>query len=119
MEIKSFKPKPAKKSAGDSSARTLRRRVVLWPAHVIVNNHKFPCQIRNLSLGGAKIKLDLPLKDGAKLNLEVPSKGISFRCEVVWQAEDTIGLIFLESKRQVRETFGGQADILGLADDIA
>jgi len=113
MEIKTFRP-PADKGAG----RMLRRRAVLWPAQIIINGHSFTCQIRNLSLGGAKVKLAVPLKEGTIVTLDIPARDISFRSEVVWQAGDLIGLIFQETPSYIRKCFGTQADILGLADVV-
>ena len=117
MEIKAFKGN-VKTGDDGSSARNSRRRAVLWPANIVVNEHVFPAQIRNFSLGGAKVKFDIPLKENSIVKLEIPSKRVSFKCEVVWQSHDTIGLIFLESRRAVKESFGNQAEILGLLDDF-
>ena len=53
------------------SLRSFKRRTVVWPAVLIVNEFEFKCMLYDISLGGVRLKLDLPLATGAKVNIKI------------------------------------------------
>lgn len=97
---------------GSADARAYRRRSVLWPAKLIVGQHDFNCQIWNMSLGGARIKIDLPLKDNATVVLAVAGRG-NIPAKVSWCDDGKVGLAFAMPPEEVRVLFLDRADSLG------
>lgn len=93
--------------------RSTRRRSVLWPAKLIVGRHEFACQIWNLSLGGARVRIDLPLKDGAAVSLKTPSRE-PLDAFIVWGEGDSLGLQFVDDPEKVRDHFIDRLHVLGL-----
>ena len=109
-------------AAGESAAtglevadnrRRLRRRSILWPARLHVGRHVFPCQIWNLSLGGARLRVDLPLKEGANVVLDMPGRG-RIPAIVAWTGNAQIGLAFDMPPERVRRLFEDLLGTLGL-----
>ncbi len=98
---------------GSADARGYRRRSVLWPAKLIVGRHDFKCQIWNMSLGGARVRLDLPIKEGAGVRLIIAGRG-EIPATVRWFRSDTAGLSFNIAAEEVRLLFLDQLQSLGL-----
>ena len=94
--------------------RVLARKSVLWPAFIHINDHKIPCQIRNLSIGGMRIKLDLPFNDGVKAIIEIPRYGFKLDAKVAWQSDGFFGMQFLDPHDIIREQFSEGAAIVGV-----
>jgi hypothetical protein len=118
-------PKANKKQqavdTGDASNDTLenrgfRRRSVLWPAKIIVNNHELACQVWNLSLGGARVRIDLPIQEGTSVKLAVKDRG-ELPAVVVWSREGSLGLDFKVADTVVRRMFKDRLHILGLDEE--
>lgn len=97
---------------GSADARAYRRRSVLWPAKLNVGQHTFVCQIWNMSLGGARIKVDLPLQDGASVMLAIAGRGDIPAC-VSWCKGGEAGLEFVIPAEEVRILFLDRAQSLG------
>lgn len=96
-------------------ARDHTRRSVLWPAVIDVNGHTFNCQIWNLSLGGVRIRFDIPLKEGSDVILRIPNRNnAEILSRIAWQREDTVGLLFMVPPSKIREIFHDRLHILGL-----
>jgi len=93
------------------------RRSVLWPARLLVGRHEFACQIFNLSLGGARIRIDLPLKEGSLVALKAPSRR-ALEAYVAWSAGDNLGLQFADDPATIKSHFADRMHILGLNEDI-
>ena len=107
----------SEKKAGTADNRNFKRRSVLWPAKLLVGKHQVACQIWNLSLGGARIRIDLPLRDGTKALLSVAQRG-DIPCEVAWSHGETMGLSFDVEAKVIRTMFKDRLHVLGLdADD--
>jgi len=98
---------------GSADARGYRRRSVLWPARLIVGRHDFQCQIWNMSLGGARVRLDLPIREGAAVRLLIAGRG-EIPATVRWFRNDTAGLSFNVPVEEVRLLFLDQLQSLGL-----
>ena len=88
------------------SRREATRRSVLWPAVVVLGEYRFNCQIRNFSMGGLKLHLKVPLKEGTAVEVELPRHDVVLRAEVAWQEGDKMGVRFLEEARDIRAVFG-------------
>jgi PilZ domain-containing protein len=74
--------------------RTLRSAILFYGSNML----EVPCTIRNISEGGAGVKMpsDMPLPDAVWL-LEV-SSGIAHRCHVIWRRPAEVGLSFFTSE---------------------
>lgn len=98
---------------GSADARVHRRRSVLWPASLKVGRHNFSCQIWNMSLGGARIRLDMPIKEGAKVTLTIAGRG-DIPSKVRWFENNAAGLEFSIAPHEVRVLFMDRLQVLGL-----
>ena len=94
--------------------RDTQRRSVLWPAILHIGEHQFNCQIRNFSMSGLKLKFNLPLKEGTVIKVEIPRRKIVLRAEISWQADELLGIRFLEKAEVIQETFGDRAAVMGI-----
>ena len=94
--------------------RTLARKSVLWPAIIHINDHEISCQIRNLSIGGMRIKLDLPFTDGVNAIVEIPRYGLKLDAKIAWQSDGFFGLQFLAPHDTIRDQFNEGAAIVGV-----
>jgi len=101
-------------SSESGHGRRYRRRSILWPAKIRVGRHEFQAQLWNVSLGGAKVRLDIPLKEGTEAAVLIPAKGIELAAQVVWHTGDVMGVLFLQSPEKVKEIFEDSAITLGL-----
>lgn len=97
--------------------RIYRRRSVLWPAKLRVGRHVFSCQIWNLSLGGARVRVDLPLESGTEVILSVSDRG-DIPADVVWHRDEALGLSFNVSPEVIKRMFADRLHVLGLDDEI-
>tara|TARA_B100001939_G_scaffold346997_1_gene367306 strand:+ start:2601 stop:2951 length:351 start_codon:yes stop_codon:yes gene_type:complete len=91
--------------------RTRRRQPVLWKSVINVGTYSFDCVVFDVSLGGAKLKFDLPLKPGTLANLVIKDQW-SLPATVVWQDEDRMGVKFDYDESRVRVMFGPLAERL-------
>ena len=103
---------------GSADARVHRRRSVLWPATLKVGRHDFTCQIWNMSLGGARVRIDVPLKDGAEVTLVVAGRG-DIAAKVRWSDSRAAGLEFAIPPEEVRLLFMDRLQTLGLENPAA
>ncbi|WP_262692341.1 PilZ domain-containing protein [Kordiimonas aestuarii] len=99
-----------------SDNRRHRRRSVLWPAKLTVGKHTVSCQIWNLSLGGARVRVDLPLKEGSEIILTVADRG-DIPALVAWAQGESLGIRFSVAEEVIRKMFADRLHILGLDDD--
>ena len=96
--------------------RRHRRRSVLWPAKLTVGKHTVSCQIWNLSLGGARVRVDLPLKEGSEIILSVADRG-DIPCVVAWARDASLGIAFKVPEDHIRKMFADRLHVLGLEED--
>lgn len=106
------------KPIDDDDLRNSQRRSVLWYAILHVGDHKFNCQIRNFSMGGLKLKLNLPLKEGTVVKVEIPMRDIILNAEISWQADNLLGIHFLEDNELIQGVFGERASGRSNGDTI-
>ena len=95
--------------------RRHRRRSVLWPAKLTVGKHTVSCQIWNLSLGGARVRVDLPLKEGSDIVLTVADRG-DIPATVAWALDSSLGIAFNVPEDTIRKMFADRLHVLGLED---
>lgn len=98
-------------SEADIHKRKRNRQNVLLKSHIDVGSYFFEAIAYDLSLYGAKIKLNLPLERGTdfiisiKDNYKIPSK-------VSWAENGFIGLEFTYPPDKVKAIFGSLGDRL-------
>jgi len=107
--------KALQKAASDKSAenRDFRRRSVLWPAKILVGKHELSCQIWNLSLGGARVRIDLPIQENTEVKLCIADRG-ELAATVAWSANGSLGLDFLVKADVIKRMFEDRLHVLGL-----
>ena len=103
--------KPDSQNAGEH--RDFRRRSVLWPAKILVGTHELSCQIWNLSLGGARVRIDLPIQEGAQVKLSIADRG-ELPATIAWSSDGSLGLDFLVGADVIKRMFKDRLHILGL-----
>jgi hypothetical protein len=98
---------------GTAENRDFRRRSVLWPGKILIGSHEISCQIWNLSLGGARVRIDLPIQEGTAVKLFVKGRG-ELPATVIWSREGSLGLEFRTEAGVVRRMFKDRLHVLGL-----
>ena len=100
--------------AGAERRQSVRKRV-LWTGQVEADNHLVNCAVLDVSLQGARVRVDddsvLP-KGPLAIAL---SRFGTFQAEVVWTRNHMSGLRFLESIERVADTIGRQLPLAMVA----
>lgn len=104
-------PMTKTESASEDKRRAGRRQPVLWKSVLTVGRHRFDCIMYNISLQGARIKLDLPLEKGAEVNLNIRGEW-DVKGHVAWQRDGFMGLKFDMDKAEIKVLFGEIAERL-------
>ncbi len=111
---KALKEKAANRNCirdGLQLLRAHKRRTVVWPAILIVNEFEFKCTLYDISLGGVRLKLDLPLATSAKVKIQI--KDFEYTDALVsWHAEGFVGLRFTEDTDYIRNMLGEYGETL-------
>ena len=81
------------------------RSAVLWSGEVIHGDRIFPCRILNVSSGGAKVRFDGEIPDGAEIRISC-SRFVEMPARVVWCKGGKMGLEFLDDPRRVLQFLG-------------
>jgi hypothetical protein len=122
MEVRKMAPKKkkaVKKEAaninnvrdGLKSMRSFKRRTVVWPAILVVNEFEFKCMLYDISLGGVRLKLDLPLATGALVSIKI--KDFEYTDALVsWYADAIVGLKFVEDTDSICNIIGEYSENL-------
>jgi len=84
--------------------RALRKRV-LWSAQVEAEERPIRCAVLDVSLGGARVRLDEGALPQGPVAISVSRFG-RFQAEVVWSRDSVSGLRFLEPLERVADTIG-------------
>lgn len=93
--------------------RALRKRV-LWSAQVESEERLINCAILDVSLQGARVRLDEGALPQGPMAIAVSRFG-TFQAEVVWVQDQVAGLRFLESVERVADTIGRQLPLAMVA----
>ena len=99
------------------SKRSTPRRSVLWKGKLEFGEFAFECQIRNISLGGAKVNAGLPLPPGTKFKLHLDRIG-QVEGTVAWAEDDLLGIRFEADPKFIKEALGETAERFGLVEDL-
>jgi hypothetical protein len=95
--------------------RQSRRSTVMLAGAIVYNRQRFPCRVRDLSAGGLKVVIDVPLAPGTPVHAELPRFG-RFPAVVAWVEGRLMGLVFPEGASGALARFGDSAVRLGLID---
>lgn len=80
----------------DSRARREKpRALVLRPGTLRLGDWAVECEIVNVSVEGANVRVTQVLEPVSRLVLNMHSRG-EFECDVIWQDAETLGLMFRE-----------------------
>lgn len=90
---------------GLNCLRKHKRRTVVMPATLYVGAYEFRSMLYDISLGGVRMKLDLPLARGAEVKIRIKDKS-KLDGAVVWHATGFLGLKFLDDADQIRGVLG-------------
>jgi len=93
--------------------RALRKRV-LWSAQVEAEQRRIGCAVLDVSLGGARVRLDEGALPRGPLAIALSRFG-TFQAEVVWTRDRVLGLRFLESVERIADTIGRQLPLATVA----
>lgn len=97
----------------EDDRRRYRRRPLLWEAVLQCGAHEFDVWVYDISLGGAKVRFDLPLNVDCGVVLDIRNVGaVSGR--VVWSKNGQLGIEFFASEKKIIELIGEQADHFGM-----
>lgn len=96
-------------------SRVARRATVMLAGSIVYNRQRFPCRVRNVSAGGLKVQIDVPLAPGTPVHAELPRFG-RFPAVVAWVEGRMMGLVFPEGVAGGLARFGEAALRLGLID---
>lgn len=88
--------------------RSSKRRTVVWPATFYVGEFEFRATMYDISLGGIRLKLPLPLANGTEASVRIKNQ-VKLEGRVVWYAGEFIGLKFIDSAEDVRKSLGDLA----------
>jgi hypothetical protein len=95
--------------------RRFARTTVLWSGSVAVGDRNYPCMIRDISAGGARITL----RENGNIDPWVLLKIDRFNayaCKVAWRTVDDLGLRFAGSYAEMARQFG---DVLPMCRVVA
>lgn len=99
----------------EKQGRETPRRTVMLAGSIIYNRQRFPCRVRNVSAGGLKVQIDVPLAPGTPVHAELPRFG-RFPAVVAWVEGSMMGLAFPEGIPASLARFGDGAAKLGLLE---
>jgi len=101
---------------GTPDRRRARRKSVLWTGQVEATDHLINCAVLDVSLQGARVRLDDDREALPKGPLAIAmSRFGTFQAEVVWTRGGMSGLRFLESVDRVADTIGRQLPLAMVA----
>ncbi len=109
MSVSSAKKDAEKVSSirqGLQCMRSNKRRTVVWPATLYVGDFEFRSTLYDISLGGLRLKLPLPLANGTESSVKIKNH-VTLNTRVVWCAGEFMGLKFCDPVDVVSKALGG------------
>lgn len=88
-----------------NSMRRHSRRTVVMPAALDVGDYHFDCMAYDISLGGVRLKVGLPIEQGTTVFVALRNK-VSQAASVVWAADGFVGLSFNKNAEIVQKDLG-------------
>ncbi|VAV87988.1 hypothetical protein MNBD_ALPHA02-1179 [hydrothermal vent metagenome] len=92
-----------------STMRKHNRRTVIQTATLNVGDFKFPCTAYDISLGGIRLKVDMPIEQGTNVLIQLKNK-LKQTARVIWSADGFMGLSFEDNPEAVRAGLGSLAN---------
>ncbi len=92
-----------------NTMRKHNRRTVIQAATIRVGSYDFECTAYDVSLGGIRLKVDVPIEQGTNVFVQLKNK-IKQTAKVIWSADGFMGLRFLENTEKVRIGLGTLAN---------
>lgn len=92
-----------------SSMRQHNRRTVILPAILDIGKYNVECTAYDISLGGVRVKVDLPIEKGTSVYVQLKNK-IKRAAKVIWSADGFMGLSFEEGPETVKVGLGNLAN---------
>ncbi len=74
-----------------------RRWKTKWAARLHTAAAQMPCTVLDVSIAGAKLRIDHALDEGNAVSLFIGNKG-AISARVVWRHDDSVGLCFVEEQ---------------------
>ncbi len=82
--------------------RSMKRRTVVWPAVLYVGEYEFRSRLYDISQGGVRLKLPLPLARGTETTVKIKNL-VTLNSRVIWCAGEFMGLRFSDPIEVVRK----------------
>ena len=92
-----------------NSMRKHNRRTVIQSASLRIGSFDFECTAYDISLGGVRLKVDVPLEQGTNVFVQLKSK-LTQTAKVIWSADGFLGLCFQETPEKVKMGLGSLAN---------
>lgn len=92
-----------------NSMRRHNRRTVIQPATLAVGSFDFDCTAYDISLGGIRLKVDMPIAKGTSVYVQLRNK-LKQTAKVIWSADGFLGLSFVENPEKIRVSLGNLAN---------
>ena len=90
------------------AAREFERHSFALTAELMLGDRKVPCEVCNLSLGGAMVRVAKPLPQGRSLTLSIEPYG-KISGTAVWNRDDVSGIKFTGPSDLVGEILAAMA----------
>lgn len=91
------------------SMRKHNRRTIIQSAMLRTGGFEFDCTAYDISLGGVRLKVDVPIEEGASVFVQLKNKLIQ-TARVIWSADGFLGLHFQENPEKVKAGLGTLAN---------
>jgi len=88
-----------------NSMRKHNRRTVVQPVTLGVGSFTFDCTAYDVSLGGIRLKVDIPIERGAGVYVQLKNK-LKQTAKVIWSADGFLGLRFMDNPEKVKVGLG-------------
>lgn len=88
-----------------NTMRKHNRRTVIQSARVKIGSSDFDCTAYDVSLGGIRLKLDLPVQKGSQVLVQLKDK-LKQTAKVIWTMDGFMGLCFMENPEKIKMDLG-------------
>ncbi|NOZ42013.1 MAG: PilZ domain-containing protein [Alphaproteobacteria bacterium] len=88
-----------------STMRKHNRRTVIQAVTLKVDRVDFDCTAYDISLGGIRLKVDMPIEHGTGVFIQIKNR-LRQAARVIWSADGFIGLNFVEDPEKIRVSLG-------------
>ena len=92
-----------------NTMRKHNRRTVIQSVTVRIGGFDFDCTAYDVSLGGIRLKVDVPVEQGTNVLVQIKNK-IKQTAKVIWSADGFMGLCFMENPEKVKVGLGTLAN---------